>query len=166
MAARIVNPWELLGDAMAGAPRLPGAACRGMTWMADIDERSDPADIARAQRICRSCPALAACAAWVAATPPRMRPAGVTAGRLQQPAPRAVATDRADDPGWLAGYLAAHGPTAGADVIAAAAAAGIGAVRCRKAAHVIGVQRTAATHGGPAVWSMPGAGPAAAVVPA
>ncbi|HPY26393.1 MAG TPA: hypothetical protein PLK19_18990 [Mycobacterium sp.] len=50
-----------------GAPALPGARCRGRAHLFDEPEQH--------------CPALTACAAWLASLPARHRPAGVVAGR-------------------------------------------------------------------------------------
>lgn len=71
----------------AAAPRLDGAACLGM-W-----EAFDPADTGETEQdvdyrhrtamgICARCPALSACRTWVDSLPPRQRPGGVTAGRI------------------------------------------------------------------------------------
>jgi hypothetical protein len=46
-------------DALAGAPRLPGAACVGESEL--FDETDDPSAIDLAVRICHGCPALFAC---------------------------------------------------------------------------------------------------------
>lgn len=90
-------------DSLGGLPVLPGARCRhrwelfdatihegrGAPTTAVLDARNE------ALAICNSCPALAACAAWVESLPPRHRPHGVIAGqvRASQPArPRKAAT--------------------------------------------------------------------------
>jgi Transcription factor WhiB len=71
-----------LFDALAGVPRLPGAACCGRWKLFDSD---DQADIAAATEICSRCPALSLCTEWVASLPPKHRPSGVVAGRIHIP---------------------------------------------------------------------------------
>jgi WhiB family redox-sensing transcriptional regulator len=62
-------------------PELTGASCRNHLDTFDAAERS-PVAQAQARRICAGCPALAACAAWLASLPAASRPFGVTAGHL------------------------------------------------------------------------------------
>ncbi|QRY53383.1 hypothetical protein [Mycolicibacterium septicum] len=76
-----VNAIENVFTALAGAPLLDGAACRGQApgW-----DGADPADPATAVAIgaCRQCPALAPCRQWVTSLSPSRRPSGVVAGRI------------------------------------------------------------------------------------
>lgn len=72
-------------DAIALAPDLPGALCRGMFAAFDPPERGEPeADVNHrhqvALRMCRTCPALASCRRWFDALPEQQRPPGVIAG--------------------------------------------------------------------------------------
>ena len=69
-----------------GAPALPGARCRGRAHLFDEPEPGEPAELveqrhAQALGLCRHCPALTACAAWLDSLKPAHRPAGVVAGR-------------------------------------------------------------------------------------
>lgn len=68
--------------ALAGVPRLDGALCRGKHELYDSPE---PDDISAATELCSWCPALTACADWVASLPPKQRPAGVVAGQIHVP---------------------------------------------------------------------------------
>ena len=86
---------ELMAD-LAAAPRFPGARCRDQWRLFDTAAagRSLPrVQVAQAQAraiaLCRGCPALQACAAWVDGLEPWQRPRGVVAGRLNtSPAPK------------------------------------------------------------------------------
>lgn len=80
---------DLLGAA-AAAPRLPDAACRGETWMADVEIRSSRETIDAALELCLGCRAMHRCAAWVDSLPVDQKPAGVVAGRLYVDAPSAA----------------------------------------------------------------------------
>lgn len=76
-----------------GTPPLPGAACRGRWSLMDPpgdDETSESwrYRTAAAKALCATCPALAACRAWLESTPTQQRPVGVVAGRLITKAPR------------------------------------------------------------------------------
>ena len=83
----------IVGDliaALAGAPRLPGAACVGRAALFDPPEPGEAPDAAQqrintALALCNNCPALARCAEWRGGLPPRDRPVGVVAGRLNIP---------------------------------------------------------------------------------
>ena len=82
--------------ALAGVPRLPGAACVGRHTLFDpraLDDPDRPDTEARALSLCRSCRALAGCEAWFFGLPPKQRPHGVIAGRVNYPA-EAVAHPR------------------------------------------------------------------------
>jgi hypothetical protein len=73
--------------ALAGAPALPGAACRGHGDTFDprrCGESDTDADTRHrtALAMCHRCPALSRCRDWLAATPPSLRPRGVVAGRI------------------------------------------------------------------------------------
>lgn len=80
---------ELL-DALGAAPALPGACCRGAHELFDKTIHSDRGapntSVSTARRkaldICATCPALAACTAWIESLPPRHRPHGVVAGKV------------------------------------------------------------------------------------
>ncbi|ASL08453.1 hypothetical protein MYCODSM44623_01703 [Mycobacterium intracellulare subsp. chimaera] len=80
----------LLGAAAASVPRLPDAACRSETWMADVELRSSRDTIDAAVELCLSCPAMQRCAAWLDSLPPDQKPAGVVAGRLYVDPPAVV----------------------------------------------------------------------------
>jgi hypothetical protein len=82
-----VNLDNLL-DALAAAPNLSGAACRGRHELFDPRDLSDPdrQDIeAEALALCRGCPALLACRRWYDSLPPGKRPIGVVAGQINAP---------------------------------------------------------------------------------
>jgi hypothetical protein len=67
---------ENLFDALRGIPRLPGALCAGQADLFDNVELPDDAI-----QLCRRCPALAACSAWVESLDEHAL-SGVVAGRL------------------------------------------------------------------------------------
>ena len=87
--------WQTMRALLAGVPDLPGAHCKGR---ADLFEATaalinapthESRSALRADRenaravalsICCSCPALAACRAWLDSTVPTRRPVGVVAG--------------------------------------------------------------------------------------
>ncbi|WP_082947664.1 WhiB family transcriptional regulator [Mycobacterium sp. E2479] len=151
---------QRLFASMLSVPRLAGAACRGRPELFDLDHRSCPDEIERAQRICSACPAMAACRAWIDATPEQRRPTGVVAGMLLgPPAPASSqskpAPDPSDDGAWLLEFLAARGGRVEARaVIAAAQAVGMSATRVRAArSRVAATEPT--THGRRAVWFVP-----------
>ncbi|MCV7100914.1 WhiB family transcriptional regulator [Mycobacterium avium] len=75
---------RLLSKVLAGAPKLPGAACREH---ADVFD-PDAGDPHTAMAICRGCPALNRCRSWSAELRGQERPAGVVAG--QPPTQRPV----------------------------------------------------------------------------
>jgi len=77
---------DLLG-AIAAAPNLTGAACREHRDVFDATTgkaAGRPGVYARAITVCESCPALAACSAWVEGLAPSRRPLGVTAGVVRR----------------------------------------------------------------------------------
>lgn len=82
----MTNFADLL-TALAGAPSLPGARCRGRHHLFDpahADEVPATTDARHAQAVglCRRCPALTRCAAWLDSLPDRDRPPGVVAAQL------------------------------------------------------------------------------------
>jgi WhiB family transcriptional regulator, redox-sensing transcriptional regulator len=70
---------------LRGIPKLTGCACIGLWKLFDSDAADD---VAAATEVCKRCPALAACATWLASLPPRQRPPGVVAGQVQQHKPK------------------------------------------------------------------------------
>lgn len=73
--------------AFADIPRLPGALCRGSSWLFDSREGDEDPDAARrrhdlAARACHECPELAPCRMWVRGLPSSRRPNGVVAGLI------------------------------------------------------------------------------------
>lgn len=73
---------QLMASWIGSVPRLEDAACRGATWLADIDVKSGRAVVDKAVEICLDCTAMVACAAWADGLPGEKKPAGVVAGRL------------------------------------------------------------------------------------
>jgi hypothetical protein len=75
--------------ALAGVPRLPGAACSGNHDLFDLRDLDDPgrAEIeAQALQICHTCcPALTACEQWFDGLPDRLRPTGIVGGAVRRP---------------------------------------------------------------------------------
>jgi hypothetical protein len=69
--------------ALAGAPRLPGALCRGEADL--FDQYDDPATVDYCVDVCASCPARADCERWLDSLRPSQRPHGVIAGRVNRP---------------------------------------------------------------------------------
>lgn len=74
--------------ALAGAPALPGARCRGRAHLFDPVEFAESPIVlqqrhAQALALCERCPALNRCRAWVDSLPPGKRPRGVVAGRRE-----------------------------------------------------------------------------------
>jgi hypothetical protein len=81
----VSNTWESLTAALAGVPKLPDAACRGMHRLFDPGERDEPAEVVAerheaALHICASCACFADCRSWLESLPARRRPSGVVAG--------------------------------------------------------------------------------------
>jgi hypothetical protein len=78
--------------ALAGAPSLPGARCRGRHHMFDpAGAHEDPTVVdqrhAQALGLCALCPSLAHCRDWLDSLPERKKPLGVIAGQLRAPNP-------------------------------------------------------------------------------
>jgi hypothetical protein len=137
-------------------PHLERAACRGENWMADLNDKSRPDDLARAEAVCHRCVARLACVAWVDELVPHLRPAGYAAGRLLglPPAPPRLKPEPSEDARWLAAYLGARrGRVPVAQAVSAAAGAGIADNRIRAAKRHIGVQVN--TSNGATFWLLP-----------
>jgi WhiB family redox-sensing transcriptional regulator len=65
---------------LADTPRLPGAACRGLAPAFDAPGRDGDPTLPLA--VCRHCPAVTACKAWLDQLEPSARPTGVVAGQV------------------------------------------------------------------------------------
>lgn len=83
------NTMQDLLAALAGAPALPGARCRGKSVLFDEAGRDEPAEVAeqrhaQALGLCQHCTALASCTQWFDSLPPTQRPAGVVAGQINE----------------------------------------------------------------------------------
>jgi hypothetical protein len=74
-----VNVTEFLAE-LGATVNLPSAACRGRH---ELFDSRNPSDVASAQKICASCPALQACRQWVE-TSPRHLHGYVVAGQAQR----------------------------------------------------------------------------------
>lgn len=75
---------QRLADAL-DAPRLEGAACLGKSDLMDPPEPGEDTDrLAQAKAVCRGCPALKQCRAWLNSLPRNKKPSGVVAGRVIQ----------------------------------------------------------------------------------
>ncbi len=84
---------RLFAELAASIPALPGAACKGRHQLFDPQPDDRHPDIARrlentALSICKTCPALEPCRAWLAGLEPHQRPFGVTAGKVRRERPR------------------------------------------------------------------------------
>jgi hypothetical protein len=85
-----VTDIAALFGAMAAAPPMPEAACRGQWELFDITTPDNPgrmpAAVAQARRIalevCAGCPELSPCGWWLDGLPANLRPLGVVAGRI------------------------------------------------------------------------------------
>lgn len=108
------TPWPTrsaidLMDLIAGAPRLPLAACRGQAPLFDKAAGRDPASRRAAVKVCNGCADLAACQCWAAtlsppqrkglgvvagAPPPRSKPGGEKSPGVRQPPEHAVVPRR------------------------------------------------------------------------
>ncbi|MGV0618170.1 hypothetical protein ABQE58_25080 [Mycolicibacterium elephantis] len=81
-------PWvALLEKVLRDSAALPHAFCRERPELFDppaADTHPDDADYAEraALRLCRACPELNPCAAWVESLPKSKRPCGVVAGQV------------------------------------------------------------------------------------
>lgn len=69
----------------ASAPRMPGAACRGRTEIADVDIKTDRATTDALLEICLGCSELQRCSDWLDSLAADQRPRGVCGGRLLDP---------------------------------------------------------------------------------
>lgn len=81
--------WQGLLGALAGAPSLPGAKCRGRPHLFDEarpqdDETVVAARYAQALGLCQRCPARDPCEKWFLSLSPRKRPTGIVAGRINR----------------------------------------------------------------------------------
>jgi hypothetical protein len=84
------GPLGLLIAILSDTPRLPGALCRAYPDLFDATHAIGQAAMTRhlaearaqAKSVCRTCPALTECAAWVESLRPSERPGGVIAGRV------------------------------------------------------------------------------------
>lgn len=83
----VTNNFETLIAALAGAPALHGARCRGKSQLFDdAAPREAPQVVAQrhdqALRLCAACGALDPCRDWVQSLAPSRRPSGVVAGQV------------------------------------------------------------------------------------
>jgi WhiB family redox-sensing transcriptional regulator len=93
-----VTALDSLLLAMAGAPALVGARCRGKGHLFDGPTIGEPTEVmnarhAQALGLCTHCPALQRCREWYSTLTPRKRPEGVVAGLVNMPTrgrPKAV----------------------------------------------------------------------------
>ncbi|AYE93450.1 hypothetical protein C0J29_00090 [Mycobacterium paragordonae] len=85
----MTNPYTVLIEALAGAPSLPGARCRGRHRLFDPADLGEHAQARHAQALglCDRCPALDRCADWLTSLPEAKRPLGVIAGQLRLSGP-------------------------------------------------------------------------------
>ncbi|WP_164681130.1 hypothetical protein, partial [Mycobacterium intracellulare] len=74
-----------LMGAAAAVPRLPDAACRGRTEMADVDIKTDRATTDALLEICLGCSEMQRCSGWLDSLSANQRPRGVCGGRLWDP---------------------------------------------------------------------------------
>jgi len=86
MSGEAVNTTvqDLLG-ALAGAPSLPGARCRGRPHLFDGPGPDEAAETVAARQsqalgLCRLCPSLDDCRLWLESLPAQARPPGTVAG--------------------------------------------------------------------------------------
>jgi hypothetical protein len=87
-----VTNFDTLMAAIAGAPALHGARCRGKGHLFDGAEAGEsPAVVeqrhAQALGLCSRCPSLTRCETWFLGLPKSKRPPGVVAGQVHQPRP-------------------------------------------------------------------------------
>lgn len=76
---------DLLGVA-AAVPRMPDAACRTETWMADLEVGSSRERIDGGIEICLGCRELQRCSDWLDSLPVDQQVRGVVAARMVDPA--------------------------------------------------------------------------------
>jgi WhiB family redox-sensing transcriptional regulator len=81
-AGGVVVSIAHLFSALAGIPKLDGAACVGRH---ELMESPEPDSITAALAVCAACEALNACRAWVRSLPPKKRPHGVVGGEIHTP---------------------------------------------------------------------------------
>lgn len=84
---------ELTAAILRGTPALPGSLCRNRPELFDPQQHGELTDNAayrhaQAVEICRQCPVLAECRAWVDRIDPSRRPGGVIAARINPPPTR------------------------------------------------------------------------------
>lgn len=82
--------FDSLIAALAGAPTLVGARCRGRGHLFDLAAQGeDPETVAQRHNqaigLCNHCPALDRCREWIDGLPRGKRPEGVVAGRISRP---------------------------------------------------------------------------------
>jgi hypothetical protein len=87
-----VSHLDDLIAAVGAAPCLPGARCRGKYHLFDAAAPGEDTDTvaaihAQALSLCQRCPSLARCKDWFDSLPPKKRPHGVVAGRVNNPQP-------------------------------------------------------------------------------
>jgi WhiB family redox-sensing transcriptional regulator len=78
---RVVHgePWVALAvEVLRSTPSLPDAACATAPGMFDAEH---PDDVEAAITLCRQCPVLSACKAWLAESNKRWAPRGVVGGQ-------------------------------------------------------------------------------------
>lgn len=79
--------WDGLAGALAGAPSLPGANCRGRAQLFSEPEPTEQPDTVKARQtqalgLCSRCPSLKPCKAWFQSLPPSKKPGGIIAGQI------------------------------------------------------------------------------------
>lgn len=83
--------WKSMRALLAGIPALPDARCRGRAALFEATiavRHGAPAKAelenarSEALRLCRTCPALGPCRAWLTGMPQTRRPRGVVAGMI------------------------------------------------------------------------------------
>ncbi|MBN7304337.1 hypothetical protein IUQ79_20790 [Mycobacteroides abscessus subsp. bolletii] len=156
----MINPADF-ARALGGVPTLRGALCHGRHELFDAVDDTD-----EAIALCRRCPALEACATWLAELPPSRRPSGVVAGKVvthvRDGARTMIAPSSGQRPpqaqtvhlmAWLVGELSG-GPRPIADLMAAGRTEGATVARMRRAAGHLGVVTRRATKSTPATWAL------------
>lgn len=81
------DTYHNLLAALAAAPALPGALCRGRPHLFDEANPGEADHVVQARQaqalsLCGRCPSLTRCEDWFESLPPRKKPGGVIAGRL------------------------------------------------------------------------------------
>jgi WhiB family redox-sensing transcriptional regulator len=82
-----MSNFDTLLAAIAGAPALHGARCRGKGHLFDSAEPHENPDIVEQRHnqaigLCHHCPALGRCESWVLSLKPSRRPPGIVAGQV------------------------------------------------------------------------------------